>query len=600
MKLVLPERKLLVLILTFALVNPLNYALMALSPPENKVFLGYVDDAFQLALMKSASWDFRSPWDPETTIFENPVLGASYTFALLGTIPALLNLDLFLAFVAVKFLLSVLYLILIYNVIRHFLGADSRVKTAFIIFLFSSGVGWILYGATLALSGQQSASVIGYAFTNEFEELGGGAHALSHLTRIYWLLPEITGLLSLMLFISRKYLLSGILLAATILFYPTFSVAFALLIFVYFVSDNYKSGSFLANFLKQVGPVAGIAALGAVPWALNYMRSPSYFGQYNLWFSGLPLVTLLVTFALTFALAIYGFLKQDSLLHKKWFLAAFLFFGALSSVMHLYDFSAASVPLAGWLSAAGLYQIGKILTMNRFVVDLPFMLLFGALFLDVLRKPAEKNERFVLLWIVSVIAITVVSAQFVFWWPARMRWFLLLPLSVAAVAGIDRLSRKKLSGIALTPRKIVVAVILLSLPSLVGFSYYMQQVAHSSDLVYVSENDYAAMRFLRTAEAGRVLSSYQIGNNIPYFTGQQALLFNSDDRELLNRTKDYKLFFSLAATDGERLRILEEYNVTYVFYGDNEKKVSDAKLVLEGKPFLAKLFDDGTRVFRVA
>ena len=320
MKILLPGKKFLILILVLASVNPLNYALMNNVHPEGKVFTGYIDDAFQLALMKSAKWEFQSPWDFGISVFQNPILGASYTFVVLGTIPTLLNFDLFLTMMVLKFIFSVFYLILIYNILLVLMKSKKYVNVAFVIFLLASGIGWIFY-AVSAASGSHYTSVIGYAFTDEFEELGGGISAISHITRLYWLLPEITGLLSLLLFMHRKRILSGLFLGLTIFFYPTFSVAFALIILIYSIVDRYNNKGSVLDILRDVLPVALISAVFAVPWALNYFSYRYYFTQYSLWYNGEPLIKLLVSFAPVIILSLYGFVKStNSVIKNKLFI----------------------------------------------------------------------------------------------------------------------------------------------------------------------------------------------------------------------------------------------------------------------------------------
>lgn len=589
----LPPRSFLLLILIFSLINPIQYAVMVLTAPENRVFMGYIDDSLQLALMKSVIWDFKSPWDLGISVFENPFLGASYAFVFLGTIPALLNMDIFFVYMIIKFILSVFYLILVYNLMRYFLDSERKLNLGYALFLFSAGIGAFIYGFFM-LTYPDYAPVVGYALTNEFDELGGGVQAVSHLTRIYWLLPEITGLISLLFFIKGRHAVSGLFLGLTILFYPTFALAFAFLIVIYFITANYRN-RLLENGIKKLLPVIAVSAVFAVPWLLNYFQYPSYFNQYRAWFSGLPLTTLAISFFFTLMLSVYGFyVSTRSLLKKKIYVLLLAVSGLLSSLIHLYEFSGGSRLLREWMSAVGVFGFSAFLYSNFSAIDLFLVLLFVLLFLDILRNSMSEKQKFIALWIVAMIPITVVSAKFVFWWPARMRWFLLIPLCIASMSGVERLSKIKLMFFnrKIKDAAIVLAVILLSIPSIIAFSVYIQQVAHSSGIVYVSENDYNALKFLKTQPDGRVLSLHQIGSNIPFFTDKEALLFNEAGDE---KAKDAATFYSDSSLE-EKITVLKKYRIEYVFYGENEIQPGTG---LDNLPYLENIYDHGTKIYRV-
>jgi hypothetical protein len=596
MRFLIPEKKFLILIILFSLVNPLNYLIFNYTAPDDHVFTGYIDDTFQLALMKSVVWGFQSPWDPGQSVFQNPVLGASYTFVALGTIPALLNINLFFVFLLIKFALSFIYLIVVYNVITRFLKSTRNVGIAFITFLFVSGLGWIIY-AMFLLFNTQYASVAGYAFTVEFEELGGGANLLSHLTRIYWLVPEILGLLALLFFSDKKYIKSGILLGLSILAYPTFAVAFAAVILVFAIVENFGNKNFLMKTAENILPVAIISIIFALPWLISYLQHPLYFNEYKLWYNGEPAIRLVVSFAIVLSLSLYGFLKStNSLLKNRIFLLFILIFGALSSLLHLYEISGGSSLLKDWLYSINVLNFSEGLFANQIIIDGVLVLLLFGLFIDVLRREIPKEYKFVLLWALIIVAMTVISTKFTFWWPARMRWLLLLPLAISSVAGIDYLINKRIFKIHLTTLKILIILVVISLPSLLAFNFYMQKVAHSSDLAYISEDDFQAMNFLTKIPDGRVLSSYQIGNNIPYYTGKTALLFNGGNDEKMT---NYQVFYSVNVTEEERIKILKLYNLTYVFFGSNEKSVSSGKLNLSSMSFLDNIYDSGTQIYKI-
>ncbi|GEM_PF-2073703 len=581
----LPSKKFLVLMVVISLVGLLDYAIMYNTPPKNKVFTGYVDAGFQLALMKAIVWNFESPWDSSgISIFENPHLGGPYTLTLLGSLPTIININMLLYMLALRFILSIIYLVIIYNFINFFLKDKNNVKIAFLLFLLSSGIGWIIYGGVYTTYGSNSAGLIGYLFSYEFEEGDSGAMAISHITRVYWIVPEITGLLSLLFFTKKKNIVGGLLIGLTWLFHPTFGLPFTLMIIVYFLVDEYgRNGGFI-KIIKRTLPVVIFSLVFFMPWLLSYISYPTHFQQYKAWFNSTPLLTILISSFLLISLSLYGLHKTitKSIIKNKYYILTFLTLSLLSSIIHFYEVSYLyEQPDGGgsvttWLSNIGVFNLASTLYSNLILIDLPLLMLFFAGFVSILKMNLDKTYKLVILWIIAILMITIVPVKLInnFWWPGRMKWFLLLPFSLAAVWGVNCLTYK-LKNVKLTRNisnmKIVLVIIIISLPSFLGFNFYIIKNAHNNDITYISEDDFGSFGFLANQPDGRVISSYQIGHIIPYYTNKKTLLFNNVHDE---RYKDYESFYSLNTSSNERSSILDKYNITYVFFGYNEKLIS--------------------------
>ncbi len=592
LKSVLPGRCLLLLIVVLSLINPLHYVIFSLSAPEGRVFVGHVDDVLQLTVFSSASWGFQDPWGTGT-FFENPVIGAPFTYAILGTPFTLMGINSLALFLVLKFVAALALLVVLYNFLRFFLKDGAQM--GFALLLLSAGVGWILYGASALLFGQPYTPLVGYMFTSEFDELGGGAHMLSHLTRIYWIIPEITGFAAMLLFFRNRRALAGIMLGLTWLFYPLFGLAFSAFVALYaLVSAEGRGLQKIRQAVVNVLPTALIAVPFAAAWAYIYASSPTGIELYrSIWqgFGSRPLLTLLVSslFAATFAG--YGYLRKEK--RQLLVLAALAVLFVPFTLANIYE--VASTGTNGlamqWLSATGIDGVSQALWQNSLALEVAFFALFAALCCQVYRRFGTGSYPF--LWLLLVAFMASVSARWVPWWPARFGWFFLFPAVIAAVPGIKAFAHRHNLKRIVTPNRIVLGIILLSLPSLIAFNVYFNQVAYSSDLPFIEQDDYAAIQFIKTQPEGRVLAWYPIGQLVPYYTGKTSVIFAPHPEQ---KTEDVREFYS-SASEERMQEIIDRYGIEYVFLGEHEKNLGASDF--DGIPFLDKIFDGTTRVYMV-
>src|SRR3989338_3347604 len=204
-KIIPNDKRILLLIIILSLVNPLHYLILTYYPPEGKVFVGYQDDGLMLTLMKSSSTNFDDPWAFDGgKVWNNPLIGSAYLFIILGIIPTVFNLSYYISFIVFKFIFAFLYYIVVYNLIKLLVENPRSQKIVFILFCLAAGLGGILYGAFTVLGQGSNSSIIGYGLTNEFDELAGSSHSLTHTFRLYYVIPEMLGYLSLILFINDR------------------------------------------------------------------------------------------------------------------------------------------------------------------------------------------------------------------------------------------------------------------------------------------------------------------------------------------------------------------------------------------------------------
>src|SRR3989344_8750129 len=207
----LPEKKWLVLILFLSLINPLHYLLFILLPQENSAFTGFVDDGLMLSLMQSSSRNFEDPWSAGGSVFHNPLVGSIYLFLLLGSPLLFFKINPYILFILYKFIFAVIYYIVAYNFMKFFIKDKKILSTAFLLFMLAAGIGGIIYSLAYVSGNIEFLPAIGYGMTSEFEELGGRAHSLTHLPRLYYLIPEVLSYLAILAYATRRKVITGIL-----------------------------------------------------------------------------------------------------------------------------------------------------------------------------------------------------------------------------------------------------------------------------------------------------------------------------------------------------------------------------------------------------
>ena len=95
---------------------------------------------------------------------------------------------------------------------------------------------------------------------------------------------------------------------------------------------------------------------------------------------------------------------------------------------------------------------------------------------------------------------------------------------------------------------------------------------------YLYRDDLAAMHWLdqHTDPDDVVLSSFIIGHYIPGLAGNKAFLSNAVMTMDFNRKREMVYdFFDPATPDHERLAMIQEYGIRYIFFGPAERELDD-------------------------
>ncbi len=560
------ERRWLALILVIALIYPLHHALFYLFPPQGYVFNGgHGDEGTALALMKSVEWQYRDPWSLEgKTFFSNPTIPSAFVLIPLGFIAFSLKIDYAVFLIFLKFLFSFAYLLVLYHLTKHFVKNKKEFNIAFLILTLTSGIGALLQIPTaVATNNFTFAGISPSSYGLSIDD--SGFTILSQFQHLYRLIALFAGYAAFYLFISGRRFFSLLLLGLSILAHPFFGSVFIFLILVY--SAVHKT---VNNFF----PIMSISFAFFIPWLIIYLSDPSSFLAVDREEAFLP--TLLISGGLPLLFAFYFVQKRIPRNANL----ALIVFSALLSVAQLSVLN---------LSYAKL----QLTTPVYLLLQIPFFAVIGFILFLLAKETKDKNNLFLSLMLLTMLALSVTPSKFLPWFPFRFLHFLWLPIAVLSAKGILLFS----DDFRINWKKLFLIIFILSFLSIIVFNLNFQ--LHTRDIKYPDffhEDEINALYFLKSQQQGIVLSSGKTGSYLPYYTDKSALLGGTIKGED-ERKSDYEKFFSAQTIDDERKNILRKYNISYVFYGYNEQ--SDGKVDVDARNYLEKIYDSGVKVFAV-
>lgn len=583
----LPEKKFLFLIIILSLVAPIHYAINFSWPPAGTQFVGYYpDDAYMLDIMKSVSsaFDFTDPFVGGENIWHNPLLGSTYLFVFFGLAGSVLGLNLFIFFVLLKFLFGVAYFLVVYNLISVFVKTKGQQNMAFVLFALAAGAGGILYLAAQVIFPQSEyLPIIGYAFTREFDELAAVSHSLTHIFRLYYGIPETLGYLALLFFAQKKKLLAGLSLGLVFLIYPMHGVAFSVILLFYFLAMNYSRLFLIVRKgTKDLLPVYLLAAVFLVPWLVHSNENPYYFTATRNAFEALPLLNILVSFFFPLALVLYFIWKKpEGLFKSRMFVVVFALVLFAFSIKGL-KFTAETSPLfTKWLSINGLLGAASFLADYSLFIDFAALAFALTLIVSLMSSKAGFEIKFMLMWLVAVAVMAGINPETVGRTVNTVRFApsLIFPVAVLASYGLISFSTNfKFRKIRFKPQTVLLIIVLLSLPSLLGYNLWLQKsIRGPATASFLTEDEYKALIDLRQQPQGTVFSSIRYGPYIPYYSDKYGVIFSGRSNNpglLADVNNDVGMFYNSSVSVDKRKEILDKYNATYVFVGPQEKGIT--------------------------
>lgn len=253
--------------------------------------------------------------------------------------------------------------------------------------------------------------------------------------------------------------------------------------------------------------------------------------------------------------------------------------------------------------------------LHLILAYLPYLILAAFSLKNWTKWPAERQTAVALLWswlaAVAVLLYLPLNPQ------RRFVEGLQLPLVILAAVGFyevvwpwlaqtqllrSLVQRPRYSLVGL--RRLTVILLTLLISSLNLYIYTGTAVTLGviqNYPLFRPQSELSAMDWLRANAAPDevVLSSYWSGSYIPYRSQKTVFvghLFETID--FADKRAQAERFFAGDTADSQRIQLLEEYRVAYVFYGRSERELGD--LNPAERPYLELAYENGeTAVYRV-
>lgn len=456
-------------------------------------------------------------------------VGIFYSFwFLVGITAKIFSVSTFLIFQLTRFLLIPVFLVSSYYFIAYFFKEKIKRKICFIFLIFASGWYFLLRAEDINKFNAFGLSVP-EAFT--FTTLDSSPHFVAALT-----LLGLIFLFSCMAFekYRLKYsVIAGFLALLLFSFHPYHMYSIFGVLGAVLLVDTLKNKKINIGYLKHIF-IVGIISLPAILYQLwTIINIPVVYEHF--------LQNITTTPPLSVVIAGYGLLLPLAL------------FGAFS-ILKKKDKSNKEVFLVVWFFTHLSLLYLPVKTQVRLTMGLQFamsvLVMYGLVYLIHLPMVRNLRQRYGMYY------------------------------------AKDPLSRM---GIILVG---CFLFIFLFLPTNIMFLAFDTQFYSKSDSVcYLSKDIQDAMVWLKsTPEDSIILSSEFNGNIMPMFSLRQVFIGHHHETAQFKKKYDgYETFF-MNGNDQERIALLKEYHINYVFFGPEEKKV--AIFNPDSKSFLEKVFQN--------
>ncbi|MBI3231789.1 MAG: hypothetical protein HYZ51_01775 [Candidatus Doudnabacteria bacterium] len=588
---ILPPKYLFLLLVIISCADLFHYIYLIETTPNGYEFTGLTtDEAITFGLINSPNMNFNNPWNIEKdeNIFTTLSLTTPYIYVPLGLAANVLNMTPFWINALAKVVFNIIFFIVAYNFIGVF---TKRKNTAFIIFLIVSGLSGILYIIAVPF-GKNALQMIGNIFAYyEFEKV-----TMLHY-QLYYNLPKIAGMLAIMFYARKKVFASGVLLGITGLLYPVYGFGFGLGMISYIIAFSGTSKKALKNIIS----IFVIAGVIIIPWIYTYIVNPLPFNIYSAQYSSsVWLAGIYISFAMSLVFVLYYISRHVKLLRSKLFALFFIVFSVVFSIYQLLQIGIGKDNhlVTEWLTSTNLIGFANVLNNFSVILEIVSVITFLTLVFFVYKSGMKNGEKFLAIWLLLLIAAAIVSPKYVFWFPQRMLFLIRLPIALLATFGLYYFSKKY----SISVRKIIAIMIILSIPSLVAAEIRYDRLGRE-DVTLYSEKDMQALKFLKSQPQGILFSSPKIGSFGPSIANKKSVEFGWPTPIIVGdyseKFVDYLHFYSSNYT-GNKLQIMEKYNVSYVFFGEREMSVSNQSFNPDNLDFLTKIYDSGARIYKVS
>jgi|GEM_PF-4197265 len=581
----LPSNKWFAVILALSLLELAHFLAAAGAALPGSVYVGSTtDEAIVFGLARSVDMDYMNPWnvEKEENIFTTLALTSPFVYVPVGLVSSLSGIDLLILSVIVRVLGNFAFYIVAYHLIRMFFREGEKFDIAFTVFLFVTGLSGVLYGS-MALAGYSSGALntLAHMFAYyEFEKL-----TYSVYYQLYYTLPKITGMLSVLFLLRNRRLPSLLFMGLTLLLYPAIGVAFFLCFVIYYAVLK-------KDFSKNLLLAIVVSAFFFSPWLVMSLVNPENFLLYSAKYRTVAFLPgVLVAFAPMVLLVFYKLRKNLNVFRNNLYVVLLAAATVIFSVSQLREISTESSLVNNFLASSGLLNVSNFILPVSFLVELSMtaLLLVGAY--GVYKSVWNIKLKLVFIWSILLIAASIVSQDYVPWGPHRLLFALRLPLAISAAFGLSLLAGR----VKINKLRLLIILLIISAPTILAAEARAQTFV-SRDFSYYSADDFYALKFLEKQEQGVVVSSAKLGTFGPYISAKRFLLFGLPAEIVVDRygekLKDVEIFYSSADVS-----VLKKYNITYVVYSYEEKKLSSVDFDAVGG--LEKIYDSGTKVYKV-
>ena len=515
---------------------PLGYSLMA---PSRAYLLN-------MNVITSSKMDFVNPWNVEydESIFSTSGVGSTWILVVLGAF--IWNWTSFFAVIGIFMFLTGLS---IYIFSKSFSNDNTAIYST-IIYMLSAGLG----GIFVLMSGILDPSVFDKAV-----QAGFGFSGFKNDEAIYYALSPLLGISSLY-FLSKKNLFrSSIMLGLCLFVYPNYGFIFFVASAIYVVIFNLKK----SEVIKHLPIVAVIAS----PWIFTIFTGYNYIKTYKTSIStgiGEFLPTML--FAMAFLVFFSIYYMKGKIYFNGWKIFAILLF---------LTFMISTVGQVGIHGDSELTRIKNIInfhpemnvsesTIMQVFFIAAMIITMVCIFMKNKQFFSSNMDGFLFIWAALGIIISLFPQNISPWITGRTLGVSTIPLSILAAKGAVKFS----SRIGIKPITVIFVIILLSMPTILLYNYYMINPRTNGDL-YIESVSLKSLEPLATMENGVVFIDVFRSDLIPYLYGKKSVL--SGNGYVINnyweKVNNYKNLENMSVKEIDVL--MKKYKVKYLVIGNN-------------------------------
>jgi hypothetical protein len=233
------------------------------------------------------------------------------------------------------------------------------------------------------------------------------------------------------------------------------------------------------------------------------------------------------------------------------------------------------------------------------LMGIGWLIAIWALDFRVIWKGRDDTQLFVTAWFLSHFIL--IYLPFDFQIHLLSGWQ--IPIGILVTIGITRrivpfLRRffKNASSQQLT-RWASIGVLVLVIPvNLYLYAWRFIDLRRADYPYFTHTSDIAAFDYLESQVASDdvVLASLTIGQYVPAMTGARSFLAHwAQTLDFYGKSEMVKTFFNAATDDADRLAILDEFSVDYVYYSPNERALNENSFDPADADYLESVFTDG-------